>query len=161
MKIIRSHPKTIAIALGIATLCALLFGIWLAVNELPAAKFSSGVLMVGKGTNGTISAWCGLENPGRRGITVACDYYEIKTPAGWRPRDEYDLGTWYVPPRGSRTVVLPAPSVTNHWRVVWRYNFARTNYNPAERWAEDGCVTKLHRWSPLTPPRFAYSSEIE
>jgi hypothetical protein len=92
---------------------------------------------------------------------VACDNYEIKTPEGWRPWDEYDLGPWYVAPGSSRTVVLPAPSVTNHWRVVLRYIIPRTNYNRVERWVEDCCVSRLRRYSPLTSPKFGVTSEIK
>jgi hypothetical protein len=119
------------------------------------------VLVVGKDMNGTVSAWLSLDNPGRRGLSVACAEYEIKTSEGWRPRDEYDLGPWYVPPGSSRIVVLPAPVVTNHWRVVCSYVIPRTNYNGVERWVEDFCVSKLRRYSPLTPPGFSVTSEIK
>jgi hypothetical protein len=153
--------KTIVVAVGITTVCALCLCLWGAIKGRPPSKFSSRVLRIERDSNGAVSAWCSLDNPGRRGLIVACDYYETKTPEGWRPRDEYNLGPWYVPPRSSRTVVLPATSVTNHWRVVWLSFIPRTNYNRVELWAEDWCVSKLRRYSPLTPPRFAVTSEIK
>ena len=153
--------KTIGIAVCIATVCALCFYLWAALEWRPTAKLRSHVDRVGKDTNGTRSAWCSLDNLGPRGLSVACDYYQIKTPQGWLLCDEYDLGPWYVPPGSSRTVVLPAPSVTNHWRVVWRYTIPATNYSRVERWVDEFCLGKLRRHSPLTPPKVVVTTEIE
>jgi hypothetical protein len=134
---------------------------WLLAKGERDSRLNARIMAVGRDTNGAVSALCSLENTGRRGLSVWCAYYEIKAQKGWSPRDEYGFQGWYIPARGSQTICFPAPHVTNHWRVRFQYTVPRTNYNAVEQWAEDFCVSRLRRFSPLTPRKMAVTAEIE